>query len=121
MADFDWSWPTKGDRELIEELFTFQFLNEAANVVLVGANGVGKTMIAQNLAHQAVQRGQTAIFTTASAMLNDLSARTAPSPQRRRILRHPKAARDRRSGLSELRQPACRLRGRQSPVWRLPS
>jgi DNA replication protein DnaC len=87
MADFDWKWPTKGDRELIEELFTFQFLDEAANVVLVGANGVGKTMIAQNLAHQAVQRGHTAIFTTASAMLNDLSAQDGALALQRR-LRH---------------------------------
>lgn len=87
MADFDWSWPTNADRELIEELFTFQFLGEAANVVLVGANGVGKTMIAQNLAHQAVLRGHTAIFTTASAMLNDLSAQDGALALQRR-LRH---------------------------------
>jgi DNA replication protein DnaC len=54
---------------------------------LVGANGVGKTMIAQNLAHQAVLRGHTAIFTTASAMLNDLSAQDGALALQRR-LRH---------------------------------
>lgn len=86
MADYDWDW-VKADRELVDELFTFQFLEEAANVVLVGANGLGKTMIAQNLAHQAVLRGHTAIFTTASAMLNDLAGQDGASALQRR-LRH---------------------------------
>ena len=74
MADFDWSWPSKIDRQLVEELFALGFLDDAANVVLVGPNGVGKTMLAQNLAYQALLGGHTALFTTASAMLNDLAA-----------------------------------------------
>lgn len=85
MADFDWSWPTKADRELIEELFTLQFMGEAANVVLLGPNGLGKTMIAQNLAHQAVQKGHTVVFTTASDMLNDLAAQDGASALQRRL------------------------------------
>ena len=52
LADFDWSWPRKIDREHVEELFRFQFLAEGANVVFVGPNGVGKTTLAQNLAYQ---------------------------------------------------------------------
>ena len=74
MADFDWSWPSKVDRQLVEELFGLGFLADAANVVLVGPNGVGKTMVAQNLAYQALLGGHTALFTTASAMLNELAA-----------------------------------------------
>jgi len=72
LADFDWTWPTKIDRELVEDLFRFDFLGEAANVVFVGPNGIGKTMIAQNLTHQAILRGYTARFINASALLNDL-------------------------------------------------
>lgn len=74
MADFDWSWPSKIDRQLVDELFGLGFLADAANVVLVGPNGVGKTMVAQNLAYQALLGGHTALFTTASAMLNELAA-----------------------------------------------
>jgi DNA replication protein DnaC len=76
MADFDWGWPKSMDRTAVEELFSFSFAqpSEPSNVVLVGPNGVGKTMIAQNLAHQGVLRGFTVKFTTASAMLNDLAA-----------------------------------------------
>jgi len=74
IADFDWAWPTKIDRELVEDLFRLEFIAEAANVVMVGPNGIGKTMIAQNLAHQAVLRGHTSRFINASALLNDLAS-----------------------------------------------
>ena len=74
MADFEWGWPTKLDRELLKEVLGLGFLAEAANVVLAGPNGIGKTMIAQNLAHQAVLQGHTVLFTTASELLNDLAA-----------------------------------------------
>ena len=60
IADFDYSWPKQLDRELLEELLTLDFLEQAANVILVGPNGVGKTMIAKNLLHQAILRGHSA-------------------------------------------------------------
>jgi DNA replication protein DnaC len=85
LADFDWSWPESLDRAAVEELFTFQFLQEPANVVLVGPNGVGKSMIARNLAYQALLSGHTVRFTTASAMLNDLAAQDGASALQRRI------------------------------------
>ncbi|MDI7268501.1 MAG: ATP-binding protein, partial [Myxococcota bacterium] len=74
MADFDWAWPVSIDREAVEELFGLGFAREAVNVVLVGPNGCGKTMILQNLAYQAILAGFTVRFTSASAMLNDLAA-----------------------------------------------
>ena len=43
LADFDWDWPDKIDRPLIDELFTLEFLNETANAVLLGPNGIGRT------------------------------------------------------------------------------
>jgi DNA replication protein DnaC len=73
MVDFDWTWPKRVEREAVEDLFSLGFLDEAANVVLVGPNGVGKTMIAQNLAHQALLRGHPVRFTTASDMLAELA------------------------------------------------
>jgi len=87
MADFDRRWPKRIDLELLDEVFQFDFLADGGNVILVGPNGVGKTMIAKNLAHQAVLRGHTARFTTASELLNDLAAQEAGSALSRR-LRH---------------------------------
>lgn len=88
MADFDWHWPKKLDRDLIDEIFTLGFVEEAANVVLVGPNGVGKTMIAKNLGHQAVLRGFTVRFTTASEMLHDLAAQESSAALSRRLGRY---------------------------------
>jgi DNA replication protein DnaC len=87
MADFDWQWARKIDRAAVEELCALEFLTEIANVVLIGPNGTGKTMIAKNLAHLALLRGHSARFTTASAMLNDLAAQDSASALHRR-LRH---------------------------------
>jgi DNA replication protein DnaC len=46
MADFDWNWPAKIERDVIERALTLDFLSESRNLVLVGRNGLGKTMIA---------------------------------------------------------------------------
>ena len=84
-ADFDGNWPTKIDQEQLEEIFTLGFIEEAANVILVGPNGVGKTMIAKNLAYQAILRGHTARFVTASELLNDLAAQETGSALTRKL------------------------------------
>ena len=72
MADFDWSWPTKIDREQVEDLLTLDFLKDGSNIVLLSTNGLAKTMIAQNLASIALGRGYTTRFVKASHMLNQL-------------------------------------------------
>jgi len=92
IADFDWDWPDKCDRSLIEELFSFAFLAEAANVVLIGSNGLGKTMLLKNLTHQAVLKGCTARFTLASDMLHDLAAQDSSTALARRVRRYTSPA-----------------------------
>ena len=88
IADFDYAWPKKIDRELVEELLTLDFLEQAANVILVGPNGVGKTMIAKNLLNQAVLRGYNARFVVASDMLHDLAAQDSSTQLARRLRRY---------------------------------
>jgi DNA replication protein DnaC len=92
ICDFDWSWPRKIDRDLVEELFRIDFLSEAANVVLIGPNGVGKTTIAQNLAHEALIRGYTVRMAPASAMLAELSSQDGPASLERRLRRYLRPA-----------------------------
>jgi len=88
IADFDWDWPDNIDRPLIDELFSFDFVADAANVVLLGPNGVGKSMLAKNLLHQGVLHGFTARFTTASDMLHDLAAQDSDASLARRLRRY---------------------------------
>ena len=72
MADLDWAWPTKIEREAIERALTLDFLPEGRNLVLVGRNGLGKTMIAQNICHAAVLAGYSVLFRSAAALLEEL-------------------------------------------------
>jgi len=88
LADFDYAWPRELDHALLEELFTFAFLQQAANIVIVGPNGLGKTMLAKNLLHQAVLRGHSARFTAASDMLHDLAAQDSSMQLARRLRRY---------------------------------
>lgn len=87
LADYDWKWPTRCDRSAIEGLMSLEFIAESANVVLVGPNGVGKTMLVKNIAHQALIRGHTVRFTTAGELLGELAALDSDTALRRR-LRH---------------------------------
>jgi DNA replication protein DnaC len=88
LADFDWSWPKRIDREAVEDLFSLRFVEEGVNAVLLGPNGVGKTMILRNLAHQGTLRGHTVRFTTASDMLADLAAQESSVALSRRLRRY---------------------------------
>ena len=88
LADFDWTWPTQCDRALVNELFSLAFIAEAANVVLLGPNGLGKTMLLKNLTHQAVLHGHTARFILAADMLHDLAAQDASLAFARRLRRY---------------------------------
>lgn len=88
VADFDWGWPSRVDREQLDELLGLGFLAEGANVVLVGPNGVGKTMLAKNVAYAALLRGHTVRFTTASDMLADLGAQETATARTRRLRRY---------------------------------
>ena len=85
LCDFDWNWPRRCDRAAIEALMTLDFLKEAANIVLVGQNGTGKTMLAQNIAHQALTAGHTVLLTTAGQLLGDLAALDSDAALRRRL------------------------------------
>ncbi len=88
IADFDWSWPTRCDRALIEELHSLAFMQDAANVFLIGPNGLGKTMLMKNLVHRAILQGHTARFTLASDMLHDLAAQDSARALGQRLRRY---------------------------------
>jgi len=88
ITDFDWSWPKRIDRQSIEELFGLGFIDDGLNVVLLGPNGVGKTMLLRNLAHHCLVRGHTVRVTTASDMLAELAAQESSTALARRLRRY---------------------------------
>lgn len=85
IADFEWTWPKRCDREIIDELLTLQFIAEGANAVFIGPNGVGKSTIAKNVAYQAVLAGHSVRFVTASQMLNHLASQDGAAALQRQF------------------------------------
>lgn len=70
---FDWTWPKELDRETVEQLLTLSFIEENRNAIFVGPAGIGKTMLAKNIAHKALLAGKTVKFRAAADILNDLN------------------------------------------------
>ena len=85
IADFDWAWPKRIDRDTVEAAVKLDFLAAAKNVVLVAPQGLGKTMIAQNITHAALLAGHSALFITAAQMLLDLGAQESARALDRRL------------------------------------
>lgn len=72
---FDWSWPKELDRDTVEHLLKLSFVEENRNAIFVGPAGVGKTMLAKNIAHNALLAGKTAWFRSAAQILNELQTK----------------------------------------------
>lgn len=85
IADFDWAWPKKIDRGAIDRALSLDFLEHSRNVVLVAAQGLGKTMIAKNIAHQAILAGHGVLFVSAADMLLDLTSQESARALERRL------------------------------------
>jgi DNA replication protein DnaC len=85
MSDFDWTWPTKIERSLVESILALDFIDAARNVVLVAPGGLGKTMIAQNIAHRAILAGRSVLFLSAAQLLLDLAGQESARALERRL------------------------------------
>ena len=84
LADFEWTWPTQIHRLTVERVFTLAFLAQPENVIIVAPHGLGKTMLAKNLVHQAILAGHSARLVTAADLILDLTSQdTARALQRR--------------------------------------
>ncbi|MGH2545437.1 MAG: IS21-like element helper ATPase IstB [Actinomycetota bacterium] len=69
LEDFDFDAQPTLDRRLVEDLATLRFVEERANLLLVGPPGVGKTHIALALGHKAVETGYRVYYTTAADLV----------------------------------------------------
>lgn len=74
LSDYNFTWPKKINRTQIQHLHRLEFIPKAANVMLLGTVGLGKTHLAISLGVKACEAGYRVRFTTAIGMINALSA-----------------------------------------------
>ncbi len=87
LDQFDWNWPAKINRLLIQNLFHLDFVKARANVVFISATGLGKSHLMTALGHTACLRGHSVLFTGAIEIINSLAAAHA-SGSIKRALHH---------------------------------
>jgi DNA replication protein DnaC len=88
LDQFDWSHPKEIDRALVERLLQLDFVERGENVLLKGASGVGKTLIAQNLGHAALAAGYSVRFSSLAGALADLLGQESLPAFERRLRRY---------------------------------
>jgi len=69
ISDFDFDAQPSIDRKLVNELATLRFLEDATNVLFIGPPGVGKTMLAVDLARASIDAGYRTYYTTAADLV----------------------------------------------------
>src|SRR3989304_2263763 len=91
LETFDFTFNPTLNRQLIYDLATGIFIREKRNVLICGPTGVGKSHLAQSLAHEACRRGFDVIFTDAYKMLRHLQGGRADNTYDRRLATYTRA------------------------------
>jgi DNA replication protein DnaC len=90
LETFDFSFNPTISRQQLFDLATCAFVRERRNVVICGQTGVGKSHLAQALAHEAARQGFDILFTSAHQMLVQIHAGRADGSVERRLASYVK-------------------------------
>lgn len=74
LESFQWTWPRKINRLQVQNLFRLKFIQDKANVIVLGGVGLGKTHLATALGYAACLKGHSVRFATAVEVINTLAA-----------------------------------------------
>lgn len=85
LETFDFTFNPGLNRQLIYELAAGHYIHDKRNALLCGPTGVGKSHLAQALAHEACRRGFDVLFTDAHKMLRHLNAGRADNTYDKRL------------------------------------
>lgn len=72
LDDFDFTFQPSIDRKQLNDVYTGQFIREAANVIFIGHPGTGKTHLAIAIGLNALAKGFKVLFTGVGEMLDQL-------------------------------------------------
>ncbi len=84
---FDWDAAITMDKDKLKEVFSLEFVGRNENILICGPVGVGKTFIANALAHSACRRGCKVVMLRASAMFKKLRQSRADNSYGKELLK----------------------------------
>lgn len=88
LEGFDFAFNPQINKAQLFDLATCQFIERQENCLIYGPCGVGKSHIAQALAHEACRRGYDVLFTATARMLQHLAGGRADGTRPQRLLRY---------------------------------
>src|SRR5574342_121152 len=91
LETFDFTFNPGLNRQLIYELAAGHYVRDKRNVLLCGPTGVGKSHLAQGLAHEACRRGFDVVFTDAHKLLRQLHAGHTDNTYEKRLAVYTRA------------------------------
>lgn len=84
---FDWDAKVTLDRDRIKGLIGLHWIDRRENVILTGPVGVGKTFLANALAHSACRRGMSVLVLKAAKMFKTLYAARADNSLEKELIK----------------------------------
>lgn len=85
LETFDFNFNPGINRQQVLDLATGQYIRQHLNVLICGPTGVGKSHLAQGLAHEACRRGYDVLFVNTHRMLQHLAGGRADGTLERRF------------------------------------
>jgi DNA replication protein DnaC len=85
LEEFDFSFNPSVNRQQILHLASCDYIRQKRNILLCGPTGVGKTHLAQGLAHEACRKGFDVLFVNAHKMLQHIHGGRADGSYERRL------------------------------------
>ncbi len=85
LEDFDFKFNPTINRQAVLQLATCDYIRHKRNALICGPAGVGKTHLAQALAHEACRQGFDVLFTDTHKMLRHINAGRADGSLERRL------------------------------------
>jgi DNA replication protein DnaC len=85
LEGFDFTFNPTINRQQVLDLATCNYIGEKRNVLICGPTGVGKSHLAQALAHEACRKGYDVLFVNTQRMLQHINGGRADGTQERRL------------------------------------
>ena len=85
LEGFDWNFNPTINRQQILHLASCEYIRRKRNVLICGPSGVGKSHVAQSLAHEACRQGFDVLFISAHKMLQHLHGGRADGTWEKRL------------------------------------